>query len=364
MNCLAFHTYAYPKGLQAELLELGARGSVAQLCTYNVLLGQLFAEAALDIARRARLRMEDVFVVGSHGQTVYHAPDEREVHGRRVRATLQIGDPSVIAVTCRATTVGDFRVADVAAGGQGAPLVPYFDLQIFGRNLNDGEVVLLLNVGGICNVTALIRNDSKTEVVAFDCGPGNMVIDGLMQDLFDEPFDRNGQMAAKGKVVRDLLVWMCNDPFLQRRPPKSTGREMYGKDYRMQLHKKAQQLNVSNEDFIATATEFTVEAVRSNYDSFLKPKLENNEGTLRRLLVSGGGVHNTQILRHLTTKFSEYKVGTTDDEGINSDAKEAMCFAYLAYQTLKGNQTNLPDVTGATEPVLLGKICPVLTPAT
>ena len=268
--------------------------------------------------------------------------------GKEVAATLQIGDPSVLAKLTGITTVGDFRVGDVALGGQGAPLVPYFDYILF---RSERVSRTLLNIGGIANITLLPKGCRASEFVAFDTGPGNMVVDQLMKILFDKSFDEDGTVASAGSIEKDMLDYLSADEFLTSAPPKSTGRERYGVEYVNSILQKFG--NHRKEDIVATATEFTVAAVRDNFERFL-----SKEGNLDELFVSGGGSHNRFMVDSLKRHFAGTEVMLRQKAlGFSSDAKEAICFAVLANETISGNSTNLPQVTGAVKETLLGKIC-------
>jgi len=267
--------------------------------------------------------------------------------GRTVRATLQIGDPSVLATLTGITTVGDFRVADMAVGGQGAPLVPYVDWMLFRSSRRNR---LMLNIGGIANITVLPRGCTADQVIAFDTGPGNMVVDSLMHEFYGKPFDTDGKTAASGAVSLDLFRWMARHPYLKARPPKSTGREEFGQEFveSLMLHGKG----YDREDVVATASQFTAFAVHDAYKRFVRRKMVTDE-----VIVSGGGARNRFFLDELQRYFPGAHVCTVEEFGFSSDAKEALCFALLANETLARRPTNLPSVTGARKHVVLGKVC-------
>ncbi len=346
---LAFRTYPYSNEVRRLILKnsQASSSSVDEICRLNFLLGELFADAARGVARSARYRLSQVDLIGSHGQTIHHLPHPQRYGGKSVRATLQIGDPSVIAKRAGVPTVGDFRVADVALAGEGAPLVPYLDFLVFrSRKKSRG----LLNIGGIANITILSKSCTQRDVRAFDTGPGNMVIDALMKKFYHKPYDRGGKYALRGKVSEDLLQQLAIHPFLQKRPPKSTGREEFGEKFVGRMLRLGASTRKS--DLVATATEFTAYCVHENYRRFIEPKTKLNE-----LIVSGGGAHNGVIMRALKKYFRGVSVMRIDEYGVSADAKEALCFALLANETLAGNPGNLPSVTGAREPTVLGKIC-------
>lgn len=343
-----FRSFPYPEGLREELLELSTagKGRVDQLCRMNVLLGEIFADAALQLLASAGVSAGEVDLIGSHGQTVHHLPAPEMRYGYPLRATLQLGEPAVIARRSGIVTVADFRPADLAAGGEGAPLVPYFDFLVF---RSTAKTRVLLNLGGIANLTLLKRNAALEEVIAFDSGPANMVIDGLMRHFFQQDCDRDGAVAASGTVSRVLLDQLLQHPYFRKAPPKSTGREAFGKAYCEALIAAAPEL--SPHDLVATASELTVETVWRACRDFLASE------PLDELIVGGGGVKNKVIMQRLQARFAPAAVRTSDDFGIPYDAKEAVCFAVLANETVAGNGGNVPGATGAAERVVLGKIC-------
>jgi anhydro-N-acetylmuramic acid kinase len=339
----------FPPGLKKMLLRNSSPGSsrIDDLTRLHMLLGQLYAETVIAVARKAQVPLKTIRLIGSHGQTVHHLPSPRRMFGRIVRATLQIGDPSVIAALTGITTVGDFRTADMALGGQGAPLVPYFDWLVF-RSLTRNRI--LLNMGGIANITVLPGGCRASDVVAFDTGPGNIVIDALMKELFGKEYDRGGATAARGTVSQRLLRQLLRHPYLRRKPPKSTGREMFGKEYVRRILQKRGGL--SPEDVVATVTFFTAQTVYDACRRFPAGRIMPVE-----LIVSGGGAKNRFIMTSLGRLFSGCPVRSVGEFGVPADGKEAICFAILAYETMAGVPTSIPSVTGASQPAILGKIC-------
>jgi|SRR5690554_2684453 anhydro-N-acetylmuramic acid kinase len=350
---VAFITVPYPEELKQWLLRnsVPETSSVLELSQLNVRLAFEYAAAIKLALDRANLRMEDLALIGSHGQTVHHVPTPMQCAGQSVTSTLQIGDPSVLATITGVPVVGDFRLADMALGGQGAPLVPYFDWVYFAA---DGETRGLLNIGGISNITVLPGTASADDVLAFDTGPGNMLIDTLSRRFYGQPYDSHGEHAAKGVVHADLLASLLLDPYLVREPPKSTGREYFGEPFIQNMESMAAEkgLSLSPEDWMATATTFTAYSVYQAYARFIRPHT-----TLDVLIVSGGGKHNDFLMEKLSTSFSPIPVRTVDDYGLDSDAKEALCFAVLAHESASGIPTNIPKATGASRPTVLGKIC-------
>jgi anhydro-N-acetylmuramic acid kinase len=346
---LAFATYPYPKGLQELILKnsLPGTGTVDLLCELNIVVAHFFADAVKKIARKIRVPLSTIDLIGSHGQTVHHLPEPRRVFGKLIRSGLQLGDPSTIAKLTGITTVGDFRTGDMAVGGQGAPLVPYFDYLMLRSNKKNR---ILLNLGGIANFTALPKNCRVSDVVAFDTGPANMVIDALMMKFYGKKFDAEGKVARGGTVIPELLSDMMSLPYFKFRPPKSTGRELFGTMLLpriLKYEKKARR-----EDLIATVTRWTSYSVYDQYRRFIAPEMKADE-----VFASGGGAHNLTVMNSLEGYFDPAPVKKMESAGFSSDAKEAICFAVLANETILEHPSNVPRVTGATRPVVLGKIC-------
>jgi len=339
----------YPARLRAMLLRNSqpATSRVDEIARLNVLLGELYAETVHALVRSSGLKLSALDAIGSHGQTIHHLPRPHRMLGRSIRATLQIGDPSVLAALTGVTTVGDFRIADMAVGGQGAPLVPYIDWMLF-RSPRRNRV--MLNIGGIANITVLPRGCAADQVLAFDTGPGNMVVDTLMHEFFGKPFDTHGRTAASGAVSLDLFRWMARHPYLKARPPKSTGREEFGREFVETLMHHGR--GYDREDIVATASQFTAFAVHDAYKRFVRKRMVADE-----VIVSGGGARNRFFLEELQRYFSEASICTVAEFGIAPEAKEAVCFALLANETLAGRPANLPSVTGARRQIILGKVC-------
>jgi anhydro-N-acetylmuramic acid kinase len=347
---LAAQTLAYPRTLQQRIVTASVSGTVGEICHLNALLGEWFADAALQVIRRAKLRPADIALIGSHGQTIHHLPHGIQAAGvGAIRSTLQIAEPTVIAERTGITTIGNFRTRDVAAGGQGAPLTPMAHALLL---KHPRRARLVVNLGGISNVTYIPRGGSEEEVVAFDTGPANMVLDGLMARLSNGRFlmDRDGKLALKGKVDTRLLSKLLAHPFLSKRPPKSTGREDFGPALVDELITIQQQQKLSLEDLLATCSMWTAKAVGTSR-RWIK-------GQVEEVVVGGGGVRNRGIMGHLSSVFAPVPVTTFDALGWDSKAFEAVAFAVLAYQTVTGQWGNLPAVTGATHPVILGAIVP------
>ncbi len=345
-----FHTLPYPEALKTALLRQTdpEHSSVADISQLNVRLAQYIARAIVETCRRAGISTDALHLIGSHGHTLYHHPESRMCAGEAVHSTFQIGSPAVIAAETGVPVVGDFRMGDIAVGGEGAPLVPYFDYIYFHH---PQETRLLLNIGGIANLTVLPAGGDIHTIQAFDTGPGNMVIDLLSRELLHIPYDPEGTYAAQGKVDLRLLAELLQHPFFQLPPPRSTGREMFGSDYVQALLKRAGN-RLSAEDLLATATALTAHSIYRAYRAFIHPKHPADV-----LIVSGGGRHNTYLMHLLQELFAPIDVRPLEDYGLSADAKEALCFAVLAHEFLNGVPTNVPQVTGARRPALLGSLC-------
>lgn len=347
---LAFTSLPYSRSLQQRIVELSLQGRVDDICHMNTYLGELFAKAALRVIQRAKHQPSDIDLIGSHGQTIHHLPKGRREPGvGLVHSTLQIGEPAVIAERTGITTVANFRPRDMAAGGEGAPLVPYAHAVAFGH-ARRGRLVV--NIGGISNVTYLPPGGGVAELRAFDTGPGNMVLDAIVHEATEGhlPYDAGGRRAHKGTVNRPLLTELMAHPFLQRRPPKSTGREEFGAPFVRRLITKQRKARLSVDDLLATCAAWTAEAIGSSRRWIT--------GDIHDVIVGGGGVYNRAIMASLRQVFAPTPVVTFDECGWNSKAFEATAFALLAHDTYLGQCTNVPQVTGAHHPVLLGAVVP------
>jgi anhydro-N-acetylmuramic acid kinase len=345
---LAFRALPYPPALQRRILEVSSIGTVSDVSHLNVLLGELFARAALRVISAARLRSRDIHLIGSHGQTLQHRPTPVYERGvGRLRSTLQVGEPAVIAERTGVTTIADFRARDIAAGGQGAPLTPYVHYLLL-RHPRRSRLVI--NIGGISNVTYLPAGAGLEAVQAFDTGPGNMVLDGVARRMTRGrlAMDAEGRIAASGQVDRELLGRLIRHPFFLRRPPKSTGREEFGENFVTALlkHRSGRRLA----DTLATCSLFTARTV-ADARRWLS-------GPVEEVIVCGGGVRNKTLMRDLAAEFTPAIVRTLEHAGWQSKAFEAIAFAVLAYQTQHGECTNVPSATGAKRPVVLGSIVP------
>ncbi len=346
-----FFTWSYPTEIKNLILNVAAPngGNIEDVCRLNFFLGHLFSNILNDFLKKENITPRQIDFIGSHGQTVCHLPAKEMLHGIQFASTLQIGDPAVIANCTGILTVGDFRVADMALGGEGAPLVPIFDYLYFRQT---GKNRLVLNIGGIANISYLPDQCSFDRVLAFDTGPGNVLIDSLTRHFFGEPFDRNGNLAQQGKIVKSLLAHLLADEYFTRWPPKSTGREKFAGPVLADILAVVAREKISPADVIATVTELTARTIYDASQNFLPVT-----GLIDELIVSGGGSDNQFLMTRLSSYFPQSRIVRSDDLGLISEAKEAICFAMLGYQTLAGFTANLPSVTGAARPTILGKIC-------
>lgn len=343
-------TVPFPPADRDELFRMfdPQTATVDRLCRFSFRLGELFAEAAQTVIARAGLAVSRVDLIGSHGQTVWHIPPP---HG----ATLQIGEAAVIAERTGLPVVADFRVADMAAGGQGAPLASYFDLVVFRHPTRTRAVQ---NIGGIGNVTYLPARDpdgcGPEDVLAFDTGPGNMVIDEVVSALTggQHAFDRDGAMAARGRVDAAWLTDLLADPYLRQPPPKTTGREVYGRPFAGRLLAEAQRRRLAPEDTVATVSALTADSIVTAYRDFLLPR-----AGLHEVVLSGGGAYNAFVRQRIAAALG-IPVRSSEEFGINGKLKEAMMFALLASDAVAGLPTNVPRATGASGLRVLGKFVP------
>ena len=345
---LHFTTVPYPAEERRELFALFSpqTGTVDRICALNYRLGELFADAVFQATAGAGLRPGDVDLIGSHGQTIWHIPPE----GGRSGSGLQIGEAAVIAARTAIPVVADFRAADLAAGGHGAPLAPYIDYLLF-RDPTRARAIQ--NLGGIGNVTHLPRGAPVDQVLAFDTGPSNMVMNALVEAATEgrEEFDRDGRLAAAGQVHDGLLKELLQDPYFDAPPPKSTGRERYGVQYATRLLEAGRARGLSPADLVATATRLTVETIVRSYRQFLNPR-----GGVDEVILGGGGSRNPVLRGWLAEVFAPVPVRTHEDFGVNGKAKEAMLFAILANDAVAGHRWTLTSATGSSRGGVLGKL--------
>jgi anhydro-N-acetylmuramic acid kinase len=354
VRCVHSSHTRFDPDLRSAILSLcdPAVSSLQNLTALHNGLGEKFGEAALRVASEAGVAMSDVSAIASHGQTVWHQPETVEIGGVNARGTLQIGAPAVIAAMTGCRVVSDFRAADMAAGGQGAPLVPFFDWTVL---RSESESRIVLNVGGIANITYLPKACDPHDVLAFDTGPGNMLIDALAAHSSGgtQLFDADGAVAARGRVCESLLSELLEDPFFEMAPPKSTGRERFGAEFARRVITRSRALGLPHEDMLATATQLTARTAANAIERWAKPV-----AGLDRVIVGGGGARNATLMRALAERLHPAVLSTHEEFSIHSDAKEAMAFALMAYETIQGRPSNLPSATGAAHRVILGSITP------
>lgn len=360
VEMLKFHSEPYSRNLRTRILEVHNEktATTEKLCRLNFRIGKTFARAAESVIEKAGLEPKDVDLIGSHGQTVAHLPLRSDVGVGatgviKMGSTLQIGEPAVIVESLQIPVVSNFRTRDIAAFGQGAPLVPYVDYLLFSDEDSNRAVV---NLGGISNITYLPAGCKLKEVVAFDAGPGNMLIDGLIQlmTVGKKTYDAHGELASSGRVDGYILTELLKHPYLKEKPPKSTGREEFGLAYAEWIYRWGIRRSVKPTDILRTVTDFTAIALADAYKKFLLPK-----GEVDDVVVSGGGVLNKTLMDRLRKEFEGIELIITDEIGMPLKAKEAISFAVLARETVLGRPANVPSVTGATGPRVLGQITPV-----
>jgi anhydro-N-acetylmuramic acid kinase len=344
---LAHAEYPYPKRVRQAVLQAmnAERASVADLARLNFLLAELYAEAVLATQRRFRLKAE---LAGCHGQTLYHQGEAARFLGRKLAVTWQTGEGAILAARLGVPVVSDFRPADMAAGGKGAPLVPFLDYLLY-RDSHIGRIVQ--NVGGIANLTAIPAGASFRHLVAFDTGPGNMVIDAVTSQLFGRPFDRDGRIAASGMALEQVVTALLHRPFFHRPPPKTAGREEFGREFAREFIKRCGR--VSKKDVVATATALTASSIADAVRHFVMRR-----GSFAEMVVSGGGAKNPTLMAMLANQLRQLnlRLRASDEFGLPSEAKEAAAFALLAFETWNRRPSNVPAATGATRPAILGKI--------
>jgi anhydro-N-acetylmuramic acid kinase len=353
---LAHNEYPFPAAVRRAILGMmnAELARVADLARLNFLLGELYAEAIKKTARKHRVKID---LVGCHGQTLYHQGTAERFLGRKLAATWQTGEGAVVAARLGVPVISDFRPADLAVGGKGAPLVPFLDYLLY----RDRRVARIAqNIGGIANLTAIPPSASIDQVLAFDSGPGNMVIDAAMEELFGRRYDRDGIVAASGGVLDNVIAQLLRGVFFRQKPPRTAGREEFGREYVgrfIQLCRGARK-----PDIIATATALTARSIAGAIQRFVLPrfKVQGRTGRQRerQLIVSGGGARNPTLMAMLRDEIAPMGIGLhfSDEFGIPAEAKEAVAFALLAHETWHRRPGNLPSATGAKRPVILGKI--------
>ncbi|HHU80779.1 MAG: anhydro-N-acetylmuramic acid kinase AnmK [Bacilli bacterium] len=340
-NLKAFITYPYSDDLRSRIRRnlFNHSSTVQELCSLNFELGYVFVEAINKLLEENNVDLNEIKFIASHGQTFWHNPDQMDGF---YSSTLQLGEPSIIAYAFNKTVVSNFRVMDMAAGGSGAPLIPFSEFVIFKSNEKN---IALQNIGGIGNVTYLKKNCDIDDIIAFDTGPGNMLIDGAMKFLFGLDYDHEGKMASKGQVIDPLIEELMSDDYFKQSPPKTTGREKYNDDFIKRFIERANKY--TKYDIIATLTAFTARSIVQSCQDFLPP--------IDLMIVGGGGSYNKSLMK-LIKEYAPFEVITQEDYGYRSDAKEAIGFVVLGDMTLKQLPSNVPSATGAKEPVILGNI--------
>jgi anhydro-N-acetylmuramic acid kinase len=343
---------SFPPSLRKEILRVAEQQpiSAGELSQLNCRLGEVFGEAALTACKRFRVLPKRIALIGSHGQTIFHQGKPIQYLGRATGSTLQIGEASIIAARTGITTIADFRPADIALGGQGAPLVPYADYLLH-RHPKLGRVSL--NLGGIANITVLPAAAKPSQIFAFDTGPANMLIDALVSHYTDgrQRYDKDGAIAQTGRAIPALLDELMKDPYLRIAPPKSTGREYYGREYLKTLLSLARRHKAKPADTIRAATIFTALSVVDALHRFVLPKYK-----IQQVIVSGGGARNPLMLAQIAAALPQIDIVPSAELGVPTDAKEAFAFALMAYETFHQRPANLPSATGANGPAILGKI--------
>jgi anhydro-N-acetylmuramic acid kinase len=349
---LAHAEYPFPAAVRRTILEtMNAESArVADLARLNFLLGELYADAVAQTAREHRANLD---LVGCHGQTLYHQGVAAVFLGRKLTATWQTGEGAVIAARLGVPVVSDFRPADMAAGGKGAPLVPFLDYFLY-RNQHTGRIAQ--NIGGIANLTAIPAGASPRQVVAFDTGPGNMVIDAVMEALFGRRYDRDGKVAASGKSRDTVIARLLRESFFRQKPPRTAGREQFGREFVGRFLRMCR--GASKPDVVATATALTARSIADAIQRFVLRRQKNSRDGYREMIVSGGGARNPTLVAMLRSELAPLgiQLRSSDELGVPSEAKEAVAFALLAHETWHRRPSNVPSATGAKRPAILGKI--------
>lgn len=358
LDLIAHKQFTYSRVVrQAVLAAMNANSaSVADLARLNFVLGELYADAVIATSKAHRVSQLDL--IGCHGQTIYHQEARTPFLGRRIAATWQTGEAAVIAARARVPVVSDFRPADIVAGGTGAPLVPLLDVAFFAHRK---KLRVLQNLGGIANLTLISPGShigKMEQVIAFDTGPGNMVVDACAQRLFDRPYDQNGEIAANGEVIEIALARALEHPFFQRKPPKSAGREQFGREFVSHFLRWC-GVRAYKPDILATATALTAVSIGRAVRQAVAASSSDTQRHVAEYIVSGGGTQNATLMRMIVDQVKPlgFTVLTADDMGMPSQAKEAIAFALLAYQTWHRQSGNVPSATGAKRAAVLGKIC-------
>jgi anhydro-N-acetylmuramic acid kinase len=348
IKLLGHAEYSYPPKVRREVLNAmnSRRAAVADLSRLHFVLAELYAEAVIKTQKKFRIMAE---LIGCHGQTIYHQGQAAQFLGRKVAVTWQMGEGAILAARLGIPVVSDFRPADMAVGGKGAPLVPYLDYLLY-RDKRVGRIVQ--NIGGIANLTAIPANAPPLKIVAFDTGPGNMVIDAAMEKFFHKPFDKDGRTAASGTRSEKVISELLRLPFFSAKPPKTAGREEFGREFTRDFIRRHGGAALAK-DVVATATALTARSISAAVQRFVLSR-----GKFSELVVSGGGTNNPTLMAGLASELSPLglKLRFSDEFGIPSEAKEAVAFAVLAFETWHRRPSNVPSATGASKPAILGKV--------
>ena len=354
---LAHAEYPFPAPIRRAILGMmnAELAHVADLARLNFLLGELYAEAVAKTARKHRVKLD---LVGCHGQTLYHQGMAARFLGRRLAVTWQTGEGAVIAARLGVPVVSDFRPADIAAGGKGAPLVPFLDYLLY-RDARVGRIAqdrIAQNIGGIANLTAIPAGASLRQVVAFDTGPGNMVMDAVMEELFGRRYDRDGKVAASGRVLDGVIAQLLRTHFFRQKPPRTAGREEFGREYVGHFLRLCHGAN--KRDVVATATALTARSIADAVQRFVVPRFGSQQRREHEMIVSGGGAKNPTLMAMLRDEIAPLGIGLhfSDEFGLPAEAKEAVAFALLAHETWHRRPSNVPSATGAKRAAILGKI--------
>jgi len=347
-DLIAHAEYPFPAAVRRTILATmnAELARVADLARLNFLLGELYVDAVAKTARKHRAKVD---LVGCHGQTIYHQGVAAPFLGRKLAVTWQMGEAAVIAARLGVPVISDFRPADMAAGGTGAPLVPFLDYFLY-RDQRIGRIAQ--NIGGIANLTAIPPGASPRQIIAFDTGPGNMVIDALMEELFGRRYDRDGIVAAAGQIREGVITQLMREPFFRQKPPRTAGREEFGREYVGRFLRLCR--GPSKPDVVATATALTARSIADAMQRFVLRNRQN----YREMIVSGGGAKNPTLMAMLRNELGSLGINLrfSDEFGVATEAKEAVAFAVLAHETWHRRPANVPSATGAKRPAILGKI--------
>lgn len=342
---LYFKTYDIPESLRTKIRKCCSREliPVDLICSLNFELGYLFADAVKSLCKDANVKLEDLSFIASHGQTIFHIP---KAYDDYVPSTLQIGEAAIIANECKSKVISNFRVMDMAVGGEGAPLVPYSETLLYSE---ENQAVALQNIGGIGNVTVLPKKGDTKKVIAFDTGPGNMMIDEAVRTFYGKKYDTDGYYARQGNLIPSLAAELKEHPYFNLEIPKTTGREMFGEHFTKSILEKYHSCEPN--DLIHTFTWFTAYSIAYHYKKYLI-----SEYGLKKCIIGGGGAYNSYLLELIRNEIPEVTVMTQEEHGFSSEAKEALAFVILGNQTYHRSPSNVPSATGAKKSVILGQI--------